>query len=241
MKADGKILKRVACMRVNSECTRAGERIIRETAFTVKVNGRHFITAMLMARLEKEFVCGNLFTSGIIDKAGDIAVLTISNNIADVTMAGKKPEERVSGGIHSGLRVKPEDIFACVRAILKSDIFSETEAVHSAGLFLEGKEPVGIAEDLGRNHALDKVIGIGLLKNTDFSRTVAASTGRQPAEMIIKCHRAGIPIIATKGVPTTLAVEMAVEAGITIAGLVRGSTMTVYSHPERIEGCDAES
>jgi FdhD protein len=241
VKADGKILKKVAFMRVNRECTRAGERIIRETAFTINVNGRHFITAMLMATLEKEFVYGNLFVNGVIGKAGDVTLLTIKNNIAEVTVAGRRTNHQVFKVVHSDLRVRPEDIFACVRAILKSDIFSETEAVHSAGLFLEGKEPVCIAEDLGRHHALDKVIGDGLLKNIDFNRMLAASTGRQPAEMIIKCRHAGIPIIATKGVPTTLAVAMAGEAGITIAGLVRGSTMTVYSHPERIEGCDAAS
>jgi FdhD protein len=131
--------------------------------------------------------------------------------------------------------VSREYVFDCVRAILKSEIFAETEAVHSAGLFLDGRETVSIAEDLGRHHALDKAIGHGLLNNVDFSRTLAASTGRQPAEMILKCRRAGIPIIATKGVPTTLAVEMAEKAGITIAGLVRGDTMIVYSHPERIE------
>jgi FdhD protein len=73
------------------------------------------------------------------------------------------------------------------------------------------------------------------MQGIDFSRTLAASTGRQPSEMLFKCLQAGIPIIATKGVPTTLAVAIAVKAGITIAGLVRGSTMTVYSHPERIE------
>jgi FdhD protein len=241
VKAEGKILKKVAFMRVNNKCTRAGERIIRETAFTVNVNGRHFITAMLMARLEKEFVYGNLFSSGIIDTAGDVTLLTIKNDTAQVTVTGRRTNPQVSKVVSSKLRVKPEDIFACVRAILKSDIFSETEAVHSAGLFLEGNEPVCITEDLGRHHALDKVIGDGLLKNIDFSRTLAASTGRQPAEMITKCCHAGIPIIATKGVPTALAVEMAGKAGITIAGLVRGNTMTVYSHPERIEGCDADA
>ena len=241
MKADGKILKKVSFMRLNRECTQTGERIIRETAFTVNVNGRHYITAMFLARLEKEFVYGNLFINGVIGKAGDVTLLTIKNDTAEVTVAGKKTNHQVFQAVHSGLRVRPEDIFACVRAILKSDIFSETEAVHSAGLFLEGKGPVCIAEDLGRNHALDKVIGGGLIENIDFSRTLAASTGRLPTEMIIKCRRAGIPIIATKGVPTTLAVAMAGEAGITIAGLVRGHTMTVYSHPERIEGCDAGS
>jgi FdhD protein len=238
LKTESKILKKVKYTRVNRECTRAGERIVRETALTINVNGRHFATAMLMATLEKEFVYGNLFVNGVINKAEDVTLLTIKNDTADVTVARRRTDNQVSKVVPSGFRVRPEDIFGCVRAILKSDIFSETEAVHSAGLFLDGKETVGIAEDLGRNHALDKVIGYGLLHNIDFSRTLAASTGRQPSEMIIKCRHAGIPIIATKGVPTTLAVEMAGEAGITIAGLVRGSTMTVYSHPERIEGCD---
>jgi len=107
--------------------------------------------------------------------------------------------------------------------------------VHSAGLFLNGTKVISITEDLGRHNALDKVIGAGLLKDIDFSRILAASTGRQPTEMILKCRNAGIPIIATKGVPTSMAVELAEEAGITIAGLVRGDTMIVYSHPERVE------
>ena len=123
----------------------------------------------------------------------------------------------------------------CVKAILKSHIFEETEAVHSAGLFLEGEKPAAITEDLGRHHALDKAIGQTLLKGFNPSRTIAASTGRQPAEMITKCRNAGIPIIATKGVPTSLAIQIAEKSGITIAGLVRGPKMIVYSHPERIK------
>ena len=63
---------------------------------------------------------------------------------------------------------------------------------------------------------------------------LAASTGRQPSEMILKCINAGIPIIATKGVPTALAIELAGKSGIAIAGLVRGDTMTIYSTPARI-------
>jgi FdhD protein len=153
-------------------------------------------------------------------------------------LKGKKKENAVPKVVHSDLKVSAEDIFRCVRAILKSDVFAETEAVHSAGLFLNGKDTICIAEDLGRHNALDKVIGAGLLQNIDFRRTLAASTGRQPSEMILKCRNAGIPIIATKGVPTALAVDIAKETGITIAGLVRGDTMIIYSHWERVDGCD---
>jgi FdhD protein len=190
---------------------------------------------MILAGLEKEYVYGHLFAQGIIRRAADVRELIIKNNIADVTLqdnAGKKPAIKK---IPSNLKVSHDNIFTCVRAILKSEIFTETEAVHSAGLFLEGRESVFIAEDLGRHHALDKVIGYGLLHGIDFSLTIAASTGRQPSEMILKYRNTGIPVVATKGVPTTLAIEIAEEAGITIAGLVRGKTMIVYSHPERIE------
>lgn len=235
---DTRILKRVDYTAVNGGRTPASERIIRETALEIRIDGEHFATAMILAEMEKEFVIGHLFAQGVIKAASDIATITLKNNIVEVSLSGGKADRQLPPGVDSDLKVSTQDIFASVRAILKSEVFTETEAVHSAGLFLEGKEAVSIAEDLGRHHALDKVIGAGLLKDIDFSRTLAASTGRQPTEMILKCCRANIPIITTKGVPTAMAVYMAAGAGITIAGMVRGDTMIVYSHPERIEGYD---
>ncbi|MBN1176279.1 MAG: formate dehydrogenase accessory sulfurtransferase FdhD [Dehalococcoidales bacterium] len=229
-----RVLKRVEYTKVDGGCTASTERIVRETYLTINLDGKPFVTAVLMATMEKEYVVGHLYAQGIITGKEDIESLTIENNVAEVNLSGKRKEETVEL-VQSDLVVSREYVFDCIRAILRSEIFAETEAVHSAGLFLDGRETVCIAEDLGRHHALDKAIGCGLLDNVDFRRTLAASTGRQPAEMIAKCRRAGIPIIATKGVPTTLAVEMANKAGITIAGLVRGDTMIVYSHPERIE------
>jgi FdhD protein len=232
---NNKILERVEYTRVNGGCTVSSERIIKETALTIRIDGKHYATAMIMATLEKEFVVGHLYAQGVIHSASDIRSITVKNNIAEITLARNENKKPALNKINSDLKVRKEDVFDCVRAILKSDVFSETEAVHSAGLFLDGKKAICIAEDLGRHNALDKVIGYGLLHDVDFSRTLAASTGRQPSEMILKCRNINIPIIATKGVPTTLGVEIAVKAGITIAGLVRGTTMTVYSNPERIE------
>lgn len=230
-----KILKKVEITRLNGGCVAAGERIIKETPLTIRIDGRHYATAMIMAALEKEYIYGHLYAQGVISSISDIKSLTIKNNTADVVLVGNRKKRPAPQTISSDLKIKTGDIFNCVKAILKSEIFTETEAVHSAGLFLNGKEPICIAEDLGRHNALDKVIGYGLLHDVDFSRTLAASTGRQPSEMLLKCRSVNIPIIATKGVPTTLAIEIARKAGITIAGLVRGKTMTVYSHPERIK------
>jgi FdhD protein len=230
---DNKILKEVDYTRVDSVCTNTSERIVKETTLTINIEGRHLITVMILPAREKEFVFGYLYTQGIINRAGDVASITVKNDIAEVILS-PGIRKRFPVEVLSDFKINHEDVFRCVQEILKSEIFAETEAVHSAGLFLEGREPVLIAEDLGRHNALDKVIGGGLLQGVDFRRTLASSTGRQPSEMLYKCRQAGIPIIATKGVPTTLAIEIAEKAGITIAGLVRGQTMIVYSHPERI-------
>jgi len=229
------ILKEVQFTRADTDLTPASERIARETALVVFVDGHHFATAMILATLEKEYVIGHLYTQGLINDAADIVSIEIKNDIADVKLKTDIEKRVVSQEVNSNLKVGKEDVFECVQGILKSPVFAETEAVHSAGLFLYGRKTVAIAEDLGRHNALDKVIGNALLKNVDFSKTLATSTGRQPTEMILKCCSAGVPIIATKGVPTSLAVELAEKAGITIVGLVRRDSMIVYSHPERIE------
>ena len=229
---DNKILQSVELTRINGGCERVTERIIRETALTLRVDGKVYATAMIMAGMEREFAVGHLYAQGIISGTSNITSITVDGTTVHVTLTDKKE----TGGkpVVSNLTVDRDHLFTCVKAILKSKVFAETEAVHSAGLFLNGIEIIAIAEDLGRHHALDKAIGAALLKGIDLTRTLAASTGRQPTEMIYKCRNAGIPIIATKGVPTSLAVTLAEENGITIAGLVRGTKMIVYSHPERI-------
>ena len=229
-----KILKETACTLSDGGFIPARERIVKETELTLNVNGRQFATAMVLAVMEKEFVIGHLFGQGIIRSVDDIASLSVKNNTADVTLKKAVCSSKRPASLNLDFKVPGKYVFDCVRAILESDIFTETEAVHSAGLFLDGKVTVSIAEDIGRHNALDKVIGEGMLKKIDFNRTLAASTGRQPSEMVYRCLNAGIPIIATKGVHTTLAVEIAVKTGITIAGLVRGTTMIIYSHPERL-------
>jgi FdhD protein len=231
---ESKILEQVEYARVDGGARKATESIIKETALTIRIGGKHYATAMILATMEREFVFGHLVAQGIIKSAREIRSLTIRNYVAEVTLIGTHKKQPVNHKISSKLKVRANDIFNCVKDILKSEVFTATEAVHSAGLFLNGNETICIAEDLGRNNALDKVIGYGLLHKVDFSKTVAASTGRQPSEMILKCRNVNIPIIATKGVPTTLAVEIAEKAGLTIAGLVRGKNMMVYSNPERI-------
>ena len=229
---DNKILQSVELARMNGGCERITERIIREKALTLRIDGNVYATAMIMAGMEREFTLGHLYAQGIISGTADITSLEVTGTTVEVILTQKKKASEAP--VASNLVVGRDQVFSCVKAILKSKVFAETEAVHSAGLFLEGEKPIAITEDLGRHHALDKAIGAALLKEIDLTRVLAASTGRQPTEMIHKCRNADIPIMATKGVPTSLAVSLAEQSGITIAGLVRGTRMTVYSHPERI-------
>jgi FdhD protein len=109
--------------------------------------------------------------------------------------------------------------------------------VHLVGLFeryTHGYVAVLIVEDVGRHNALDKVIGYGLTRGIAFEKTFVACTGRISSEMALKCAIANIPVIASRGATTSLAIELAEKTGLCIIGFVRGERMNVYTNPERV-------
>jgi len=115
------------------------------------------------------------------------------------------------------------------------DGFQTTGGVHAAGLFsLDGALEV-IAEDVGRHNAVDKVVGRRLLEDRlPLDRTMLAVSGRTSFELVQKTLLAGIPLIASVSAPSSLAIELAQESGVTLCGFVRGDTFNIYSHPERV-------
>jgi len=220
--------------RVNAEVTKAKERVVTELGLSIIINGRHFATAMITPMMEREFIIGHLFGQGIIENIADIESITVKENIAEVTLPGREDKVKRPSEIHSDFKVSKEDIFNGVNAILKSKIYAETGAVHSAGLFKRGAESICIAEDVGRHNALDKVIGYGLINKIDFRNTFATSTGRLASDMVSKVCRANIPVVATKTAVTKLAVEIGERCGLTIIGFVRDIGMKIYTNPQRI-------
>jgi len=90
-------------------------------------------------------------------------------------------------------------------------------------------------EDVGRHNALDKVLGWALLEGAlPLDRHVLLLSGRVSFEMIQKALAAGIGLVAAISAPSSLAVDFAVEAGQTLVGFLRGQTMNVYAHPQRL-------
>jgi FdhD protein len=115
-------------------------------------------------------------------------------------------------------------------------MFDETGGLHAAGLFsLEGAL-LWSAEDVGRHNAVDKVVGRMLMAEAlPLSDRVLFVSGRTSFEIVQKALLAGIPIVASVSAPSSLAIELAQEAGVTLLGFVRGDDFNIYAHPERID------
>lgn len=138
--------------------------------------------------------------------------------------------------VQTDLRISKQLIAKLPDILLQGqDIFKHTGGVHACGLI----DPMGNLpihkEDVGRHNALDKLIGAMLLNNQlPLSEYVLMLSGRISFELVQKSVRAGVPIIAAVGAPTSLAVELANEFGVTLIGFLKESGFNIYTSKNRI-------
>jgi len=164
-------------------------------------------------------------TSSACGVCGRAAVEDLLAGIAPLPTGAPLPETAVTGAVAALRRHQPA--------------WDATGGTHAAVLFSREGEVIAAHEDVGRHNAVDKVVGGLLLARSAGAApepAVLAVSGRGGFEIVQKAARAGIPVVACVSAPTTLAVEVARAAGVTLCCFVRGDRLNVYAGCERIAG-----
>jgi len=231
-----------------------------ESPVNLYVNDEHVVTLMASPTQKKELAVGWLLDEGIIPTLDEIKDVWVKNNDVKIktrtdikvriktaqvaklvtTACGSTDDflkllDRMEKPlVKSDYSLRAEEVLAMVQELnRKSKILWTIAGTHSASLFSNGNM-VAFAEDVGRHNAMDKVIGVAALSNIDFSKSVLISSGRQPADMVLKAARVGIPIVVSVRGPIESGIIAAEKTGITLICFARGQRMNVYTFPNRI-------
>ena len=121
------------------------------------------------------------------------------------------------------------------RLLESQRVFSETGALHAVGLFSSDSELISVREDVGRHNAMDKVLGHQFLQDkTDLRENIVVVSGRASFELLQKSTSAQIPIFVAVGAPSSLAVDLANQFGVTLIGFASNGRFNIYSHAQRV-------
>lgn len=124
----------------------------------------------------------------------------------------------------------------------QQQLFDRTGGIHAAALFNTSGELLSLQEDVGRHNALDKLIGGSMLQaQFPWRDKLLLLSGRISFELVQKAACAGTPLLAAIGAPSSLAIQLAEETGMTLIGFLREDRLNVYTYPERVVGHDAMS
>jgi FdhD protein len=165
----------------------------------------------------------NIMTSSSCGLCGRVTIESLRCETAPLGLNGRITS-RIAAELPQQLRTR-------------QSVFDETGGLHAAGLFALDGTYCCSAEDVGRHNAVDKVVGTMLFQDrVPLSQNALAVSGRASFEIVQKAWLAGIPIVCAVSAPSSLAIELADEAGITLLGFVRDGGFNLYTHPQRIDG-----
>jgi FdhD protein len=229
-----------------------------EEPLEIRINGSPVAVTMRTPGHDEELALGFALSEGLRPHGArlpdDLAANTVDLHAPDFDAArlarsfyttsscgvcGKGALEAVAveaARVDSGLELAAE-LLASLPDRLRAaqPAFAATGGLHATGLFDDRGELRCLREDVGRHNAMDKVIGwafgAGLLP---LARSVLCVSGRLSFELVQKAAVAGCPLLVAVGAPSSLAVDLARDRGITLCGFVRGGRLNVYSEPWRV-------
>ena len=225
--------------------------IVREHAATLFVNGEPWLTFICSPIALEALAIGFLFNENVISSRDEVKGVKLEdeNRRIEVQLSHpvQKPEQfhRTSTGVSlqpilaerkvgADFTIQAGKVIALYDQLMaQQTLHDQVGGFHSAGLS-DGESVPIIVEDLGRHNCVDKLAGLYLLQHATFLHRALLLSGRISSEMVYKTLALSIPLIVSRTSPTSLAVEIAESAGITLIGYLRKGQFDVYSHPERI-------
>ena len=234
------------------------DRLAVEEPLEIRVNGTAVAVTMRTPGHDEELALGFCLTEGLRPLSArppdDLAANVVEVDAPDADLGriqrsfytssscgvcGKGALEAVAVDaprIESDLRVPLHVVTGLPDALTAAQpTFAATGGLHATGLFAPDGELVCVREDVGRHNAMDKVIGWAHGEGRlPLGRSLLCVSGRLSFELVQKAAVAGCPVLVAVGAPSSLAVELAADRGMTVCGFVRYGTATVYTRPERI-------
>jgi FdhD protein len=226
-----------------------------EEPLEIRINGKAVAVTMRTPGHDEELALGFCLTEGLAPRRASLPADLVANTVdveADGSPAprnfyassscgvcGKGALEAVAveaPRVESGLRVGPTLVTALpdrLRAV--QGAFAVTGGLHATGLFSADGELLCAREDVGRHNAMDKVVGWAFgAGRLPLSDAILCVSGRLSFELVQKAAVAGCPVLIAVGAPSTLAVELADDRGVTLCGFVRDGRVNVYTEPWRV-------
>ncbi|MDA8315875.1 MAG: formate dehydrogenase accessory sulfurtransferase FdhD [Actinomycetota bacterium] len=240
---------------------RAQDLVAVEEPLEIRIDGQAVAVTMRTPGDDEELALGFCLTEGMRPTAARVPEDLAANTI-EVDAEGFDPARRQrnfytssscgvcglgavsSVGVHAPRVESPLGIAEHVVSELPvklrgaQAVFDETGGLHAAGLFTADGELLCVREDVGRHNAVDKVIGWAFREDLlPLSDTVLCLSGRVSFELVQKAAVAGCPVIVAVGAPSSLALGLARDRGVTVCGFVRDGRFVVYTEPARIMTC----
>lgn len=222
--------------------------VVNESPLLIFLNGKKVGTVFRMPGDELELAYGFLFSNFLI-KPSDIKISKLKEN--EVYFTTEKDFENIEpiviysscfdekgsnilSPISSDFTIERKKIEEAKEKLMDMDtVFSETGSTHYASLF-DKTHLLYFYEDVGRHNAVMKVVGRMLLESKKGDNKFLVISGRISSEIVRIAIISRIPVVISKGAPTSLSIALAKEYGLSIIGFLRGNRFNVYTFPERI-------